>query len=354
MFVVPYPTEAPSNRLRIEQYFPYLRRHGVKTVRRSFMSSSFYRLRYRPGAPIRKALLLAWSMLNRLLDIRRCRDFDVIVLHREAFPFGGPFIERLMARAGTPIVFDFDDAIYLHSSGEATWPMRLLRRPEKTGEIIRLSQAVIAGNETLRRYASQFSERIVVIPTPVDTEHFRPPKRVGERDRLVIGWIGSNTTSPYLRMIEPALEQIERRYPRVELRIVGGSLAPEGLERVSLRQWGLESELRELHDFDIGIMPMPDTEWTRGKCGFKTLFYMSVGLPSVSSPVGVTTDIIQDGGNGFLATTTEEWVDRLSRLIESAELRRSMGAAGRRVIEEKYSLSAQAPRLLEVLEQAAG
>lgn len=354
MFVVPYPTEAPSNRLRVEQYFPYLRQHGVKTRLRPFMSSSFYRQRYRPGGLPRKAFSLLWSTFNRLLDIRRASEFDVILVHREAFPFGGPFVEQALARAGAPIVYDFDDAVYLHSSGESTPLARLLKRPEKTARIIALSSEVIAGNDTLRSYASQYNDRISVIPTPVDTHHFRPKPKTSDLDRIIIGWIGSNTTSPYLRMVEPALREVARRYPQVELRIVGGSYQPAGLEQVSLRRWGLETELRELHGFDIGIMPMPDTEWTRGKCGFKALFYMSVGLPSVCSPVGVTTDIIQDGANGFLATSTEEWIDRLSRLTEDANLRREIGLAGRQSVEEKYSLKSQAPRLLEVLARVSG
>lgn len=354
MFVVPYPTEAPSNRLRIEQYFPYLRKHGVKTKLRPFMSSGFYRTRYRPGAFPQKAFSLAWSTFNRLLDIRRASQADVVVVHREAFPFGGPFVEWAIARTGTPIVFDFDDAIYLHGSSEPNSLVRLLKRPEKTARIIELSAAVIAGNEHLQDYASRYNDHITVIPTPVDTDHFRPGSKKADLDKVIVGWIGSNTTAPYLQMIEPALQEVEARYPQVELRIVGGSHQPDGLSRVSLRRWGLESELRELHGFDIGIMPMPDTEWTRGKCGFKALFYMGVGLPSVSSPVGITTDIVQDGVNGYLASTTEEWVERLSLLVENTDLRRQIGQAGRQTVEEKYSLRSQSPRLLKVLESVSG
>ena len=353
MFVVPYPTEAPSNRLRVEQYFPYLRQHGVKTKLRPFMSSGFYRVRYRPGALPKKAFSLVWSTVNRLLDIHRAGQADVILVHREAFPFGGPFVEQALAWTRTPIVFDFDDAIWLLSSGEAHSLVRLLKRPEKTARIIGLSTSVIAGNETLRAYASQYNGNITVIPTPVDTDHFRPAPRQSDRDTFVVGWIGSNTTAPYLQMVGPALEALSRRYPALELRIVGGSCQPLGATRVSVRRWGLESELRELHEFDVGIMPMPDTAWTRGKCGFKALFYMSVGLPSVCSPVGITSDIIQDGVNGFVATTTEEWIDKLSALIEDAKLRRQVGQAARQSVEEKFSLKTHAPRLLGVLETAA-
>jgi glycosyltransferase involved in cell wall biosynthesis len=276
------------------------------------------------------------------------------VVHREAFPFGGAIVERALAATGCPIVFDFDDAIYLPNvGGEAGSLARLLRRPEKTARIISLSSVVIAGNETLKHYASSYNDNIAVIPTPVDTDHFRPPPEPALSDSIVIGWIGSNTTAPYLQMVEPALEELSRRHPNLELRIVGGSYQPAAVPHVSLRRWGLESELRELHGFDIGIMPMPDTEWTRGKCGFKTLFYMSVGLPSVSSPVGITTEIIQDGVNGYLASSTRQWVDRLGALIEDIETRRRIGQAGRQTVEEKFSLHTQAPRLLEVIEQAA-
>ncbi|MCC7104100.1 MAG: glycosyltransferase family 4 protein [Chloroflexi bacterium] len=351
--IVPYPTEAPSNRLRVESYFPYLRKHGVKVRKRPFMSSYFYRMRYRPGAVPQKAVSFAMSAINRLLDVRRAGQADVILVHREAFPVGGPFVERAMARMGVPIVFDFDDAIWLHSSGENPF-VKFLKHPEKTASIIQLSSAVIAGNENLKAYASQYNDTIVVIPTPVDTAHFAPKPRKTDLDRVIVGWIGSNTTAPYLKMVEPALAEITRRYPHVEMRIVGGSVTPEGVARVSLRRWGLESELRDLHGFDIGIMPMPDTDWTRGKCGFKALLYMSVGVPSLCSPVGITTDIIRDGRNGFLASTTDEWIERLSLLVENPSLRREVGLAGRATVEEKYSVNAHAPRLLEVLEQAAG
>jgi glycosyltransferase involved in cell wall biosynthesis len=169
---------------------------------------------------------------------------------------------------------------------------------------------------------------------------------------VVIGWIGSNTTAPYLRMLVRALDQITEKYPHVDVRVVGGSYVPPIVHNLQVRRWDLEQELDELHGFDIGIMPMPDTEWTRGKCGFKALLYMSVGIPPVCSPVGVTTDILQDGYNGLLATTTEEWVDRLSMLIEDVPLRRKMGDAGRQWVLERFSLHAQAPRFLDVLQRA--
>jgi glycosyltransferase involved in cell wall biosynthesis len=303
--VVPYPTEAPSNRLRVEQYFPYLREHGITPILRPFMTSLFYNIRYSPGDLSRKVASFGMSTLSRMSDVIRASRADVILVHREAFPFGGPFFEEAMARTNVPIVFDFDDAIYLPNSADANRFVTYLKRPHKTARAIELSSWVIAGNENLKSYASRYNSNITVIPTPVDTDYFAPRTEAPREDRVVIGWIGSNTTAPYLRMLVRALDQITEKYPHVDVRVVGGSYVPPIVHNLQVRRWDLEQELDELHGFDIGIMPMPDTEWTRGKCGFKALLYMSVGIPPVCSPVGVTTDILQDGYNGLLATTTE-------------------------------------------------
>ncbi len=351
LFLVPYPTEAPSNRLRVEQYFPYLRQHGVEPILRPFMSSDLYNIRYAPGSMARKVASLGFSTLSRFLDVRRAERADLIFVHRETFPVGGPFVEELLARRGRPLIFDFDDAIYLLNTGVTSRTVGLLKRPSKTARIINLATTVIAGNENLKAYASLYNRNITVIPTPVDTDVFAP-RLGGARSRdgkVVIGWMGSNTTAPYLKMVGDALAQVARRFPHVEIRAIGGSYVPPVSPSQTVRRWTLDGELDDLHGFDIGIMPMPDTEWTRGKCGFKALLYMSCAVPPVCSPVGLTTDIVQDGENGLLATTTEEWVSKLSMLVEDPALRRRIGCAGRQTVEEKYSLTAHAPRFLETL-----
>ncbi|MCC6173787.1 MAG: glycosyltransferase family 4 protein [Chloroflexi bacterium] len=351
LFIVPYPTEAPSNRLRVEQYFPYLERHGVEPILRPFMSSDLYNIRYAPGSMVRKVASLGFSTMSRFFDIRRASQVDLVFVHREAFPVGGPFIEEKLAVAGPPMIFDFDDAIYLLNSGVTSRTVGLLKRPSKTARIVNLSTTVIAGNENLKAYASAYNRNIVVIPTPVDTDHFAPrrDRSADPGKRVVIGWSGSNTTAPYLKMVGEALTEITRRYPEVEIRAIGGSYVPPVSPNLTVRRWSLERELEDLHGFDIGIMPMPDTEWTRGKCGFKALLYMSCGVPPVCSPVGITTDIVEDGANGLLATTTEEWIGKLSMLVEDPALRRRIGDAGRQTVEEKYSLTTHAPRFLETL-----
>jgi len=352
MFLVPYPTEGASNRLRVEQYFPYLREHGVQPTLHPFMSSALYRLRYTRGRLSRKAGYFFLSSLRRLLDVLHAGEVDVLFVHREAFPIGGHFVEQLLAHIGVPMVFDFDDAVYLPSPGGAGGWLQLLKRPERTARVIELADLVIAGNENLAAYARRYNPSVTVIPTPVDTSVFRPASVAREDGRVVIGWVGSDTTAPYLLMIREALERVVRRHPQVEIQVIGGTRMPLEVPNLVSRRWTLEGELDTLRGFDIGIMPMPDSEWTRGKCGFKALLYMSVGVPPVCSPVGVTNEIIHDGINGLLASSTDEWVEKLSRLIDNTALRRQMGRSGRLTVEERFSLSSQAPRFLEALEQA--
>jgi len=352
LFLVPYPTDGPSNRLRVEQYLPWLREQGVTARVRPFMSPALYRVLYEPGQVAYKITMTMAGVAKRLADLVRAARADVVVIHREAWPFGTALLERLIARVCPAMVFDFDDAIYLNGSSKANpWTSRF-RSARKTEAILGVSAQVIAGNRLLQTYALRYNPHVTVIPTPVDTQRYRCRSGPGRAGKIVIGWMGTHTTAAYLQMLQRPLAALVQRYPQVEVRVVGAGRHPLALASLRTIRWELARELEELHQFDIGLMPMPDDEWTRGKCGFKALLYMSVGIPVVASPVGSNMEIIRDGVNGFLATNEEEWTDRLSRLIDAEGLRTRLGLAGRATVEERYSVRANAPRLLRVLEQA--
>ena len=352
LFVIPHPREGASGRHRVFQYVPWLQRRGVVCHVRPFMSHALYRILYQPGKLLPKLALSTAALINRMTDLVRSSQSDVVVVHREALPLGTAWCERLMARLCPSVVFDFDDAIYLdHASGANAWT-RLFRRADKTADIIAASTHVIAGNRFLEAYARRFNPHVSVIPTPVDTERFQRHRGTGARTRVVIGWMGSSTTAEYLGLVQPALAAVATRYPGTEIRIVGAGSVPLHVPNLRTLPWRLEQEVEELRGFDIGIMPMPDDEWARGKCGFKALLYMSVGLPVVSSPVGVNCEIIREGLNGFLASDEQTWVNRLSTLIEDRGLRDRMGQAGRTIVEEHYSVAVNAPRFFDVLQAA--
>jgi len=274
------------------------------------------------------------------------------VVHREAFPYGPPFLEEALAHRGASLVFDFDDAIYLPNYSPANRAVAWLKRPSKVGRIIAHSVQVIAGNAHLARYARRWASRVTIIPTPVDTTRFHPPAMPPERETVTIGWIGSHTTVDTLRLVEPALRQLAARYPQVRFLVVGGPYAGT-LPRLENRPWSLAREVEDLHELDIGLMPLVDDEWSRGKCGFKILLYMSGGIPTVCSPVGVNPEIVEDGATGFLARDPAEWYQRLAYLVEHPEARRALGAAAWRTLESRYSVAVQAPRFAAVLAAAA-
>jgi len=351
LFLVPYPIEGASARLRVYQFLPHLKEAGFECVVRPFLTPYFYRILYKKGRGLQKAALFVWCTARRKLDILRALFYDVIFIHREAYPIAPPVFEALLFLFRKKIVFDYDDAIYLPPQGSSC-VARALKFPGKTRFIIRHGAAVIAGNEFLKAYAESFNRRIAVIPTCIDTDVYRRASRPAPRGgRIVIGWIGSHTTQVFLEELKDVFSALLSKYRDLEIHLVGGRLSSFSHARLMEKEWSLENEKRDMERFDIGIMPMPDTDWTRGKCAFKAILYMSLEIPVVTSPVGVNKRIIKDGVNGFLASSQEEWEEKLSRLIEDASLRRSLGAAGRATAEKEFSLRTNAPLLCEVLKK---
>jgi len=358
LFLVPWPSDAASTRLRAEQYFPYLREQGVEPVLRPFMSPALYRMVYKRGHFGRKIGHVLRGSLGRLADVIGSRRADVVLVHREALPFGTTIVERAIAALGTPMVLDFDDAIYLPTSSEPNGFMRHLKAPSKVQGLLRASQAAIVGNRHLQRYALPFNARTLVIPTPVDTSVYYPRAERRTGDEIVIGWIGSGTTSHYLRLVAGPLVRLLERHPNVRLEVVGGAsgeLARLGLKgpNVRERQWSRSGELHILRGFDIGLMPYPDDEWARGKCAFKALLYMSVGIPAVCSAVGMAEEIVDHGQTGFLARSEDEWYAALETLVSNQRTRARVGAAGRDLVASEFSLERWAPCFFELLQSVA-
>lgn len=357
----PIPEEAAGCRFRIAQFVPYLQSVGVEVTLRSLFDADFFNLVYKPGHYVRKTLGFTRLSLKHLGALNGLSTFDAIFLYREMFPIGPALVERLLAiRRRPPIVFDFDDAIFLPNVSDANRFIRALKSPGKVAAIIRRSDHVIAGNDYLAAYARRFSRAVTVIPTCVDTEAFVPSVRAcssngsdGSR-AAIVGWIGSPTTAFYVRGLAKVLQRTRQVHP-FQLRISGAG-QPIEIPGVPIEQptWSLGEEVRLFNTCDVGIYPLFDDEWSKGKCGFKAIEFMACGVPVVASAVGVNREIIQDGVNGFLASTDDEWVEKLGKLLASPELRRRFGDAGRRTIESRYSLRVQAPMLARTLREVAG
>jgi len=245
-----------------------------------------------------------------------------------------------------PFVFDFDDAVFIPYVSPSNGYLSYLKFPGKTRSICRMAAHVMAGNQYLADYAGKVNERVTIVPTTIDTEKYRVEPRA-ENAVPVVGWSGSFSTAAHLATVKGALRKLAER-ERFRLRVIGAQdFKIEGVE-VEAMPWRAATELEDLRPFDVGIMPLPDDQWSRGKCGLKALQYMALGVPTVCSPVGVNSEIIHDGENGLLASTDEEWVEKLSRLLRSKEERARLGRAGRETVEARYSAAVQAPRVYDI------
>jgi glycosyltransferase involved in cell wall biosynthesis len=355
----PIPEEGAGCRFRIAQFMPYLEANGFDVTLRSLFTPEFFRLVYQRGRYFRKAATFMALSLKRLDSLRDVSDFDVVFLYREVFPIGPALVERLLTSRGRPpVVFDFDDAIFLPrtraSVSDANRLIGALKQPGKVATIVRRSRHVIAGNEYLADYARRFNRAVTMIPTSVDTTRFAPAPEPREAGRpLVVGWIGSPTTAAYIHSLVPALQRAHRVQP-FTLRVSGAGerIDVPGAATENL-PWSLGGEVGLFNGCDVGVYPLADDEWSKGKCGFKAIQFMSCGVPVVAAAVGVNRDIIEDGVNGFLAATEDEWVEKIGRLLADPELRRRFSEAGRRTVEQRFSLRTNAPILADVLRLVA-
>jgi len=354
----PIPEEGAGCRFRIAQFIPYLATVGIDVTLDSLFTTEFFRLVYRPGRYLQKAATFAGLSIKRLAALRDAAQFDLIFIYREMFPIGPAVIERLLTMRGRPpVVFDFDDALFLPSVSDANRLIAVLKQPQKIESIISRSDHVIAGNDYLSAYARRFNPAVTMIPTSVDTDRFAPldGTRASKKTTapLIIGWIGSPTTASYIRGLAGVLRQVRERHNFV-LRVsgTGEPLEIPGVQ-VENETWTLAREVELFNSCDIGVYPLADDEWSKGKCGFKAIEFMACGVPVVAAAVGVNREIIRDGENGFLAATEQEWVDKLGRLLSEPDLRRRFAVAGRRTIEQRYSLGVNAPTLAATLRTVA-
>ena len=344
------PGRVPSQRFRFEQYVDYLAEHGLETVFSPVLSEAEYAAMYRPGATGRKALIAARGLVRRLRESLSLSDYDIVVVQREAMQLGTAAFEAAAGRSRAKLVFDFDDAIWLADVSPANRRFAWLKRPEKVAKIISASDLVLAGNAYLADYARQFNRSVRILPTTIDTDEYRPIEPGGATGRVCIGWTGSVTTIKHFSLAVPALRRVKERFgERVYFKVIGDpdyrneELDVEGVP------WRAETEVADLSEVDIGIMPLPDDAWSRGKCGLKGLQYMGLALPTIMSPVGVNEEIIADGENGYLASSEDEWVEKLERLVESADLRRQLGKAARETVVQRYSVESHRGEYLAAL-----
>ena len=349
IILCPYPRAgAPSQRFRYEQYLSVLEENGYRYHILSFLDEETNRVLYQPGRTFQKVRGLILGYLRRLSHIWKSRNADAVFIHREATPLGPPWVEYLVAKViNKPIIYDYDDAIWqADQSGVNRW-VSWLKWRAKVGKICGWSYRVSAGNAYLAAFAQQLGATAVVNPTTIDTQYYHNQVKDQHSQPLAIGWTGSHSTLKYLALVAPVLHRLSESH-NFRVVVIANRPPDYDLPNLAFIKWNEQTEIEDLLQINIGIMPLPDDPWSKGKCGFKALQYLALGIPAVVSPVGVNTEIVQPNVHGFHAQTEDEWYDSLQKLLTDASLREKMGREGRQQVVDHYSIQSNTANFLNL------
>lgn len=345
LFLTTGPDIVASSRARVYQYLTYLHKENIKAKVIPFTSrtQAYKIINNIKRSPLDEICGKVYSCLNILRFLFLCRRFDILFIQKIILPSG---LVNIIKKINNNMVFDFDDAIFLTDRYEHNNNDKFLKR---FNYILRNCKCVIAGNNFLKEKAVILNKKVYALPTPVDTARF-PAEREGRevKNNIVIGWIGSPDSCGYLRGLRHVFEILARGYGNLEFEFIGADDFYKGQDKFTIKEWSFDREAGDLQNLDIGIMPLSDSEYARAKCGYKLLQYMSMGIPAVASPIGINCELIQDGVNGFLAGSQEEWKEKLDLLLKNSDLRLKIGRAGRKTVEQFYSYEIIAPKLIGV------
>lgn len=348
LFLTKYDRKAASTRYRHEQYLPILRANGIEGTIAPLLSDEYLKDKFATGRASLGHVIGAFC--RRIRDLWSARNYDLVVIHCEIFPYFPAVVERFLNFMKVPYFYDFDDAIF-HQYDLHRRPLIRMLLGNKIAKVIRGAEAVLAGNSYLANYARRTNKNVHIFPTVVDVERYRPKGSSMPHERFTIGWLGSPSTARYVKDREVALRTFCSRHDAQLLLVGSGPISMKDVPTV-IHEWSEESEIQELMQFDVGIMPITEDPWARGKCGFKLIQYMAAKIPVIASPVGVNADIVTPGRDGYLATTDQEWVQAFEAILADPERGRKMGESGSQKVQAAFSLQVMGPKLVDLIKSS--
>lgn len=339
-----YTPKGASSRYRFWQFVPGLQCAGHEVKIKPLLGDGYLAELYSMGH--RGGRWLAAGYAARFLAALRVWQYDAVICEQEIFPFLPAAAEMLVTKLNSRFILDYDDAAHCKYD---SWPP--LRR--KIARLMSAAETVVVGNNHLAGYARQFTPRVAVIPTVVDLARYPNRQETAASNTISIAWIGTPLTAGFLEPLIPEFTRLQKKHPNLGFRFIGaGSFSSNGLRAETL-EWSPNTEAVLLAQCDIGIMPLPDTEFTRGKCGLKLIQCMACGLPVVASPVGANREIVEENRNGFLAANAQEWFEKLDALVSNADLRKRLGESGRSKVAAQYTLERALSKWLAILEKGS-
>lgn len=348
-FLFPYPSgTAPSQRFRFEQYFGDLTQAGIKYELHSFLDDPTWKVLYKPGHQLAKVSGIVLGFLRRAMLMFRLFGVDYVFIHREVTPIGPPIFEWIIAKIlRKKIIYDFDDAIWIPNTSSTNRIVAGIKWHGKVASICKWAYKVSCGNEFLCAFARQYNTKVIYNPTTIDTVNLHNQLSNHEVQRPVIGWTGTHSTMMYLHEIVPVMELLSQKFD-FDFVVISNQAPDFELSNLKFIPWNKETEIADLAMLNIGIMPLSEDAWAKGKCGFKALQYMALGIPALVSPVGVNVDIIQEDYNGYVCATQADWEKALTSLLLAPDKRVALGKNSRKYIEEEFSVLANKNNFLAI------
>ncbi|MEM1135524.1 MAG: glycosyltransferase family 4 protein [Bacteroidota bacterium] len=349
LILAPYPRQqAPSQRFRFEQYLDILEENGINYDYEPFIDDNTWKILHKPGYFFQKVTGVIRAFIRRFIKILSLKPYAYIFIHREASHIGPPVFEWIIAKIfKKKIIFDFDDAIWLPNYTAHNKAFNKLKYYAKIKKILCWSHKVSAGNTYLANFAREFNTEIKVNPTTIDTLHYHNNVKKQNTKAVVVGWTGTITTIKYLQSLIPVITKLEKHY-NFTFKVIANENPNFDLKSFSFKKWEKATEIEDLLSFNVGLMPLVEDKWSKGKCGFKALQYMSLGIPALVSPVGVNTEIVTHGKDGFICETEADWFLYLEKLINDAPLREVLGKTARQTIIKKFSVKSNTQNFISL------
>lgn len=341
---------AATQRLKYEQYLDLLEKEGYEFTISSFQTKRFWDIVYKPGRTVEKIWWTFIGYLKRIGDLLRAPFYDAVFVNLWITPLGFPFFERLLFFFNRKVIYDIDDMLFINKKqqGKVSFIQRFKGR-RKPVVLMKYSSYVIVCTPKLEEIALEInkSEKVIDISSTFDTDRFTPVEDYTQKETITIGWTGTHSTIPFLETLQPVLAEVSKQR-KIRLLVIANKEYHMEDVPTDFKYWNEDSEVQDLHQFDIGLYPIPANEWSLGKSSLKALTYMAIAIPFVATAYGTNFRIMQQGVQGFMALSNEEWISAIIKLIDDVELRKKMGLAGRKTVEDTYSVKANFSKYLQV------
>ncbi|WP_223808989.1 glycosyltransferase family 4 protein [Rufibacter hautae] len=354
LFVAPYPYgKAPSQRLKYEQYYPYIKEAGYDITTSSFIDNQFWSIVYKPGNTLKKILFTVLAYFRRLKDLFTLHRYDVVYVHLWVTPIGPPIFEWLFRKFSKRLIYDIDDLIFLKPKSKSNPLINLIKFGNKPIYLMKEADHIITCTPHLDQFVRQFNPETTDISSTINTKAYLPRTNYTLKKKITLGWSGSHSTSKYVYLLKDVFLKLKAEFDFSLLVIGDQDFKMEGVE-VNAIPWDESTEVEDLSKIDIGLYPLPNEEWVLGKSGLKALQYMALGVPTIATAIGANFRVIEHGVSGFLVNSPEEWLQAIRALVKDEELRRLIGTSAVERVDKYYSIKSNAPVYVGILNKVNG